>query len=449
MYNLLAEIVGPENVSREDFELWCYSRDAGSVFPQLPECVVTPKSKKQVAEVLKVADRYKKPVIPRGAGSSMCGAPVPLKRGVVIDLTGLKRIKIQDEEGLFVRAGAGVIWTEIIEVLKQKGREIGLEGPWSAPSATVAGSVAVGAICMGTAKYGGLGTQILGLEVALADGSIVKTGSAANPKNEMVMRDCNGADLTGLFIGSHGTLGIITEVSLKTYPLHQAEAYYAYSFGSLENAVRAVYGLAKDEIAFDCRMFVYPVPEEIGGRAGVVYMLKGSTSRVQELGEKSKKIMQLAHGKNIPEFGEQYYKGRFTARVKAFGEAGPGWLEVAGYIPILRYPDIAKEIIKYWEKREEEAKKLNIKWSLGALLETHSINIPVAIFCNEVKREAWQRINNYWHELAELMYEGGVSPYWIGHISPHIVKRWGSYYQLYKKIKKTLDPNNILNPGML
>jgi len=449
LYSLLAEIVGPENVSREDFELWCYSRDAGSVFPRLPECIVTPKSKEQVAEILKVANEYKKPVIPRGAGSSMCGAPVPLKGGVMIDLTGLKRIKIQDEEGLFVRAEAGVIWTEIIEVLKQRGREIGLEGPWSAPSATAGGSVAVGAICMGAAKYGGLGTQILGLEVALADGSIVRTGSAANRNNEMVMRDCNGADLTGLSIGSHGTLGIITEVSLKTYAFHEAEAYYAYSFESLEDAARAVYGLARDEIAFDCRMFVYPVPEEIGGVAGVVYMLKGSGSQIQELGGKSRKIMQLAHGKSISEFGEQYYKGRFTARVKAFGEAGPGWLEVAGYIPILRYPAVAKEIIKYWKKREEEAKNLGIKWSLGALLETHSINIPVAIFCSEVKRDAWQRINSYWHELAELMYERGVSPYWIGHLSSHIVKRWGPYYQLYKKIKESLDPNNILNPGML
>ena len=449
MYSLLAEIVGPENVSREDFELWCYSRDAGSVFPHLPEYVVTPKSKEQVAQVLKVANKYKKPVIPRGAGSSMCGAPVSLKGGVMVDLTGLKGIKIQDEEGLFVRAEAGVIWTEIIEALNQRGREIGLEGPWSAPSATVGGTVAVDAICMGAAKYGGLGTQILGLETALADGSIVKTGSAANPKNEMVMRDCNGADLAGLFTGAHGTLGIITEVSLKTYSLHQTEAHYAYSFKSLEDAARAVYGLAKDEVAFDCRMFVYPVPEQIGDGAGVVYMLKGSTSEVQELGEKSRKIMQLAHGKNISELGEEYYKGRFTARVKAFGEAGPGWLEVAGYIPILRYPAIAKEIIKYWGEREEEAKKLGIRWSLGALLETHSINIPVAIFCNEVKREAWQRINNYWHELAELMYEAGVSPYWIGHLSSHIVKRWGSYYQLYKKIKETLDPNNILNPGML
>jgi len=449
LYSLLAEIVGPENVSREDFELWCYSRDAGSVFPRLPECIATPKSKEQVAEILKVANKCKKPVIPRGAGSSMCGAPVPLKGGVMIDLTGLKRIKIQDEEGLFVSAETGAIWTEIIEVLKQRGREIGLEGPWSAPSATVGGTVAVDAICMGAAKYGGLGTQVLGLEVALADGSIVRTGSAANPKNEMVMRDCNGADLTGLFMGSHGTLGIITEVFLKTYAFHEAETYYAYSFESLEDAVRAVYGLARDEIAFDCRMFVYPVPEEIGGVAGVVYMLKGSTSQIQELGGKSRKIMQLAHGKSISEFGEQYYKGRFTARVKAFGEAGPGWLEVAGYIPILRYPAVAKEIIKYWEKREEEAKKLGIKWSLGALLETHSINIPVAIFCSEVKRDAWQRINSYWHELAELMYERGVSPYWIGHLSSHIVKRWGPYYQLYKKIKETLDPNNILNPGML
>lgn len=450
MYQSLVEIFGKERVSKEDFELLCYSRDAGSLLPKNPEYVVVPNSKDEIQRLLVLARKEKKPVTVRGAGSSMCGAPIPLvDSSIMLDLTRMRRILDLNEDTMSILVEGGITWTEVIEYLQEKGWELGLEGPWSAPSATVGGAIAVAAICMGAARYGGLGSQILGLEVVLPGGETIRTGTGASPNNLMVDRDCNGMDMAGLFIGSHGTLGVITEVSLKIYPIHEAEAYFAFSFSSLDDAIEALHGLARYRIPYDTRIFVHPVPEEIGGKAGLVSMLKGTKVEVQEQGHLGLELMRRAGGKQIPEFGKTYYQGRFTTRAEAFGKAGPGWLEVAGFIPIKRYPEMAAPVLDYFAERKAEVERFGIKWSLGGLLKTNVMNIPVALFCNESNSEAWQKIIDYVWELSELMFGLGVSPYWIGHLSPYWRGKIGDFYQVYEKIKRALDPDGILNPGLL
>lgn len=444
------EIFGRERVSREEFELLCYSRDAGSLSPKAPEYIVVPTSKEEIQKLLRLARKEKKPVVVRGAGSSMCGAPIPLVDGaIMMDLTRMRKLIELREDSMSVLVEAGITWTEVIDYLEKRGWELGLEGPWSAPSATVGGSIAVAAISMGAARYGGLGSQILGLEVILPDGEMIRTGAGANPANLMVARDCNGVDMAGLFIGSHGTLGIITEVALKIYPLHETEDYFAFSFSHLSEAAEALHRLAKYRIPYDTRMFVSPVPEEIGGKVGIVSMLKGRKREVAELGAFGRELMKAAQGKEIAGFAKIYYQGRFTARAEAFGKAGPGWLETAGFIPIKRYPDVAEPILNYFAERKREIEVLGVKWSLGGLLETNAVNIPMALFCNESNSKAWEKIQAYLWDLTELMFGLGVSPYWIGHLNPYWKRKVGNFYQVYEKIKRSLDPDGILNPGLL
>lgn len=380
----------------------------------------------------------------------MCGAPIPLlDSSIMVDLTRMRKLIDLNESSMSVLVETGITWTELIEYLGKRGWELGLEGPWSAPSATVGGSIAVAAISMGAARHGGLGSQILGLEVILPDGEMIRTGAGANPANLMVARDCNGIDMAGLFIGSHGTLGIITEISLKIYPIHEAEDFFAFSFSSLEDAIEGLYGLARNRIPYDTRMFVSPVPEEIGGKVGIVSMLKGGKRELTELGEIGRELMEASRGKEISGFAKTYYQGRFTARAEAFGKAGPGWLETAGFIPIKRYPEVAKPILDYFAERKSEIETLGIKWSLGGLLETNAVNIPMALFCNESNSKAWEKIQAYLWDLTDLMFGLGVSPYWIGHLNPYWKRKVGNFYQVYERIKKSLDPDGILNPGLL
>ncbi len=380
----------------------------------------------------------------------MCGAPIPMVDStIMVDLTRMRKLIELNEDAMSVLVQAGITWTELIDYLERRGWELGLEGPWSAPSATVGGSIAVVAISMGAARYGGLGSQVLGLEVVLPNGESIRTGTGANPANRMVARDCNGIDMAGLFIGSHGTLGVITEAALKIYPVHEAEDYFAFSFSNLNDAIEGLYGLAKHKIPYDTRVFASPVPEEIGGRAGIVSMLKGRKTEVRELGQLGRDLMKAARGKEVPDFGKAYYQGRFTARAEAFGKAGPGWLETAGFIPIKRYPEVASPILDYFASRKAEVERYGVKWSLGGLLETNAVNIPMALFCNESNTEGWQKILEYLWELTDLMFGLGVSPYWIGHLNPYWKKRVGNFYKVYEQLKKNLDPDGILNPGLL
>jgi len=450
MYNLVKQVVGKDNFTQDEFELWCYGRDAGSTFPRKPEAVVMIRSVEALSGVMKIAYRYGKPVIARGASSSMCGAPIPVENGtLLLDISTLKGIEM-NEESMVVMAGAGMTWTQLNRFLEDRGWELGLEGPWSAPSATIGGTLAVNAICMGAAQYGSLGTQVVGLEVVLADGTLIRTGSGAHPANEMVIRDCNGADLTGLFLGSHGTLGIITKAAFKIYPLTTHFAYGSFAYDKLSDAIEAIYHLGRKGILYDTRLFTYPVPSEIGGNVGLVYMLKAHNKKIAtEFSNNARRICLDWGGKEIDGFGQIYYEGRNHARVKTFGKAGPGWLEVAGFVPIRKYCQVAQPILDYFKENQKVIEDYNIKWSLGGLLETRSINIPMALFCNEKNRPSWDKMLEIWLDVAEVMFKEGVSPYWIGDLSKKIMWKLGPTYELYKNLKKQMDPKNILNPGML
>lgn len=449
LFNLLLNVVGVENISNKKFELLCYSRDSGSYFPRLPEYVVMPRTAEQISDILRIASRYNKPVVLRGAGSSVCGAPIPIEGGIVVDMTAMRRIVEIDEDSMTVTVQAGITWTEMLHELGKRGLETGLEGPWSAPSATMGGSIAVNAICIGAAMYGGIGEELIGMKVVLPNGGFLKTGSGANPVCAMVERYCNGADLAGLFIGSHGTLGVITEATLKLYPVHEADEYLAFAFHDVESLSKAITSLVRNRIPYDARTFVYPVPPQIDDKAGIVIWLRGSEKEVQRLANLARSLMAKNGGREVYDFAQSYYAERFTTRVKAFGTAGPGWLEVAGFIPVSCYPKVTWAVMDYFAKKADEMKNLGVNWSLGGLLMQRSINVPVALFCNEQNKTAWLKMHEYLQQLAELMYGMGVSPYWIGLLSPYIMWKLGSAYTLFRIIKQTLDPKNILNPNVL
>lgn len=449
LFNLLLNVVGAENISNKKFELLCYSRDSGSSFPRLPEYVIIPRTTEQVSDVLRIAGRYNKPVMLRGAGSSVCGAPIPIEGGIVVDMTAMRKIVEIDEDSMTVTVQAGITWTEMLHELGKRGLETGLEGPWSAPSATVGGSIAVNAICIGAAKHGGIGEEIIGMKVVLPNGDVLKTGSGANPACAMVERYCNGADLAGLFIGSHGAFGVITEATLKLYPVHEADENLAFAFDDVESLSKAIQSLVKNRIPYDARTFVYPVPEQMGDKTGIVIWLRGNEEEVQRLTNLARTLMVKNGGREVHGFAQTYYAERFTTRVKAFGAAGPGWLEVAGFVPVSYYPRVTRVVMDYFAKRASEMKNLEIKWSLGGLLMQRSINVPVALFCNEQNKEAWLKMHEYLQQVAGLMYSVGVSPYWIGLLSPYIMWKLGSAYTLFRIIKQTLDPKNILNPNVL
>ena len=196
---------------------------------RLPDVVVFPESTKEVAAVLAWANAERVPVVPFGAGTSLEGHVIPIHGGISLDLTRMDRVLDVRPDDLTARVQAGVMR----DALNRAAGEHGLFFPVDpGADASLGGMAATNASGTTTVRYGGMRAQVLALEVALADGSVVRTGSRA-------AKTSAGYDLTALFVGSEGTLGVITELTLRVYGIPDYTIAVRATFPDVESACRA------------------------------------------------------------------------------------------------------------------------------------------------------------------------------------------------------------------
>ena len=227
----LIDVVQERNYTENLLDMVSYSYDA-SEHSHRPSCGVWPEAAEQVAGVLRLANREKIPVIPRGAGTGLSGMAVPVKGGIVLDLSHLNRIlEISIEDRLAV-VQPGVVYNDFQEALAPFGFFFPPD-PASGKASTLGGNVATNAGGLKGAKYGTTRDYVLGLQVVLPDGRIMKTGSRT-------MKSVSGYDLTRLFVGSEGTLGVVTEITLKISPEPTAASTALATFDDLEDAGHAL-----------------------------------------------------------------------------------------------------------------------------------------------------------------------------------------------------------------
>jgi D-lactate dehydrogenase (cytochrome) len=196
----------------------------------LPEVVVFPRSTAEVVAVVDVCRAHSTPLVAFGAGTSLEGHVVPLHGGVCLDTTRLDRISRLSVEDLDVTVEAGVTRTQLDARLRPEGVFFPVD---PGADATIGGMIATGASGTTTVRYGAMRDNVLSLTVVTADGRVVRTRSRARKSSA-------GYDLTRLFVGSEGTLGVITEATLRIYPTPEAISSAVCSFGSLEDAVTCV-----------------------------------------------------------------------------------------------------------------------------------------------------------------------------------------------------------------
>ncbi len=227
----LIEIVGEQSFTDNLIDLVSYSYDA-SEHSHRPSCAVWVESPEQISEILKLANRERVPVIPRGSGTGLSGMAVPARGGIVLDLTRMNKIlKISIEDRLAV-VQPGVVYAALEKALAAYGFFFPPD-PASGKVCTLGGNVATNAGGVKGAKYGTTRDYVLGLQLVLPDGRIMRTGSRT-------MKSVSGYDLTRLFVGSEGTLGVVTEITLKINPKPTATSTAMATFDSLEDAGRAV-----------------------------------------------------------------------------------------------------------------------------------------------------------------------------------------------------------------
>lgn len=227
----LISIVGDQYHSDNLIDMVSYSYDA-SEYKHRPFCVVWPLTAEQISEILKLANRENIPVVPRGAGTGLTGMAVPVGGGIVMDLNRMNKIKKISIEDRLVVAEPGVVYADLEKALAVYGFLFPPD-PASGKVSTLGGNIATNAGGVKGAKYGTTRDYVLGLQVVLPDGRIMRTGSKT-------MKSVSGYDLTKLFVGSEGTLGVVSEITLKINPKTTASSTALATFDHVEDAGHAV-----------------------------------------------------------------------------------------------------------------------------------------------------------------------------------------------------------------
>ena len=236
----LTRLLGSGNVSTDGRHLDDYAGDAlgdyrafGAVhrLDARPEAVAWPTTTKDVSHVLKLANRLDVPVVPYGGGTGVMGAAVSNDDCIVLNLQRMDRVCRVSRRDMTIRAQAGVVLESAAAALRSEGLLLGHD-PWSRPIATVGGALSTNGVGYTAAKYGPMGDQAMGLEAVLPDGEIVRT--------QEVPKRSYGPSLAHLLIGTEGTLGVITEATLRAFPLPERRILRAIEFPSFEAGFEAV-----------------------------------------------------------------------------------------------------------------------------------------------------------------------------------------------------------------
>jgi len=447
----LGRIVGEENVKTGEAERICYSYDATRLEFE-PQAVVFAVSKEQIVELVKFANAERVPIFARGAGSGFTGGSLPTREGIALVLTKMNRIEEVDLANLVATVQPGVVNADLRRAVEKRGL-FSPPDPASLKVSTIGGNVAECAGGPSCVKYGVTRNYVLGLEVVLGTGEVIRTGGK-------MVKNVAGYDLTRLFCGSEGTLGIFTRIYLRLIPLPEHKVTILAVFNSVKDAARAVAAIISARILPSALEFMdamciravqsykhtgLPVgagalliieadgPKDAlsGQRKRIVSICKETgAARIdsaedfeasEELWEArraiSPSVARLAPRKlnedvavppaQIPELMRRIgeLRGRTGLMIPCFGHAGDGNI----HVNILYDPAV--------EGQEEKAKLaasqvFEIALSLGGTITgEHGIGIT--------KREFLQR------QLGRTQVE------------------------LMRSLKRAFDPNNILNPGKI
>ncbi len=444
-------IVGKENVLTSPEERCCYSYDA-SKLKELPDCVALPGTAEEVAALVKLANRDGFSVFPRGAGSGMVGASIPVGGGLVISLNRLNRILEVDSDNMTAVAEPGVVTGDFQKTVLQRGLFYPPD-PASLPFSTLGGNVAMCAGGPRAVKYGVTRDYVLGLEVVLPTGNLIRTGTRT-------VKGVVGYDLTRLLVGSEGTLGIFTKIILRLLPAPEGVRTLVAIFPRIDDAARAVCTIIRNRIIpstlelldqatlqavenylhmglpIECEALLLI---EVDGRDK---LLDDDVRHIEAIcRESGASETEIAA---TPSDRERLWQAR-RAISPALGQIRPGKINEDVTVPRTQIPALIRAI-----------RSLAEKFRLVIVCFGHAGdgNIHTNIMLDRKDRDELSRAEQAVHELFRTVLDlGGTlsGEHGIGITkSPFLQWEVGAEgFEAMWKIKHALDPLNILNPGKM
>lgn len=427
-----------------------HGRDESPYPPLAPEGVVFAQSNEEVASVVSLCNQYKVPLIPFGAGSSLEGHLLPIHGGISLDLSGMNQVLNISPDDFLVTVQAGVRRKQLNQEIKDFGLFFSVD---PGADASIGGMCATRASGTNAVRYGTMRENVLALTVVTAAGEIIQVGSHARKSSA-------GYDLTRLFIGSEGTLGIITEITLKIYPLPEAVSAATCVFSSVHEAVQAViaiiqYGIpiARVELVDEVAITAINQYDKLNlqERPTLFFEFHGSDSGVKEQAEHAQQICQEHQGEDFqwaihPEDRTKLWQARHNAYFACLQlQAGARILNTDICVPISK---LALCIDKAREALNQSRLKSAILGHVG------DGNFHALILIDPNKPEDMQeaeRLNGL--IVQEALSVGGTCTGEHG-VGMHKIQFMNQEHglgavELMRVIKHSLDPNNILNPGKM
>ncbi|MEW6335052.1 MAG: FAD-linked oxidase C-terminal domain-containing protein [Thermodesulfobacteriota bacterium] len=448
MIGELVRLVGRENVLSSAMHFSLYEYDA-SLIRSKPDCIVLPTTTEQVSRVVAFAHDHKIPVVARGAGTNLSGGSVTVQGGIAIVLTRMNRILDIDTENLRVVVQPGVITLDLKNVLAKHGY-LYQPDPASEKVTTIGGNLGENSGGPHCLKYGVTSNHVLGAELVMADGQVVRVGGKA--------LDNPGFDLIGVLGGSEGTLGIVTEAVLRIMPKSEAIKTMLCIYNSVEdggNAVTAIIGEGiipatlemMDNLTIKAVEEAYHVGFPIDAAAILIIELDGLKDGMDRLTERILEICRQHNVREIRVAKDQAERDKIWAgRKGAFGAVGrlrPNYLVNDGTVPRTRLPETLAGVV-------EIGRRYNLP--IANVFHAGDGNLHPLILFDERDKEELQRVHAAATEIMKLCAEMGGTisgEHGIGVEKLHGMSMVFSPQDIaaMKRVKAAFDPLNLLNPG--
>ncbi len=485
-YKEIEDVLGSDYVTDKDFMKAAYSRNVDPAFPdRWADIIVRPETTEEVSEIVKIANKYKIRIVPRGGGADLVGGSVT-EKGILMDLTRMNKIIEINKEDYYVVVECGVTWGALISALHPTGYTTGVIGPGSGYSATIGGGLSNSTAGGGSTKYGLVPDICLGLEVVLPnpEGTIIKTGSWANKYAKPFCRYGVSPDFTGLFMGDVGTMGIKVKASLRLFrdPPFKATRMYALNKEDYTKVAKLAHDI-RFEITDGLRdLSVYPTiaaqmiasqtktedGKKLRIRGPVINILLEATeeSILNIYLQKLDKIMTKddactpLSGLAISEGSDD--STQFGYNLKAtfhFFQANispaPARISMVTChkIPISHMGEVYQKVINFDVTHKDEFPPGNFPGMFAAMLYylPNGNFVVLGGLGGDNKDEIREKQMDIWHKKIRYQVKYGAAHYWLGESISQAVVEAGAYTpeysQFFKDMKRTVDPDFLLSPN--